>query len=152
MSLAKIIILAIELENMIGEIYRLASNLLPEENIGRELARLADEEQQHLNLLRNSRNYLAKAPEDFGQPAISEEEMLLGIKKAQEVLAKIENRKLLLPQMLEELKELERGFEKIHLNTLIEVQDESLKKLFHLLAGEDKKHVERLSALLESLQ
>ncbi|MBC7364645.1 MAG: hypothetical protein H5U07_08950 [Candidatus Aminicenantes bacterium] len=152
MSLAKIVSLAIELENMIGEIYQLASDLSPEENIGRELARLADEEQQHVNLLRTGRNYLTKVPEVFGQPTISEEEMLLGIKKAQEVLAKIENRKLLLPQMLDELRELERSFEKIHLNTLIEVQDKNLKKLFQALAGEDKKHVERLSALLESLQ
>jgi hypothetical protein len=44
MSSAKIVTLAIELENLIGEIYRLASNLSPEENIGRELARLAAEE------------------------------------------------------------------------------------------------------------
>jgi hypothetical protein len=78
--------------------------------------------------------------------------MLLGLKKAQELLAKIENRKLLLPQMLEELRELEREFEKIHLNTLIEIQDESLKKLFRVLAGEDEKHVERLEQLLESLK
>jgi len=152
MSSAKIVTLAIELENLIGEIYRLAANLSPEENIGRELARLAAEEQQHVNLLRTGQNYLTKAPEVFGQLAISEEEMLLGLKKAQELLAKIENRKLLLPQMLEELRELEREFEKIHLNTLIEIQDESLKKLFRVLAGEDEKHVERLEQLLESLK
>ena len=152
MSLAKIITLAIELENLIGEIYHLAANLSPGENIGKELARLAEEEQQHVNLLRTGRNYLTKAPEVFGQPAISEEEMLLGLKKAQELLAKIENRKLLLPQMLEELRELEREFEKIHLNTLIEIKDESLKKLFRVLAGEDEKHVERLEQLLESLK
>jgi rubrerythrin len=54
--------------------------------------------------------------------------------------------------MLEELRELEREFEKIHLNTLIEIQDESLKKLFRVLAGEDEKHVERLEQLLESLK
>ena len=152
MSLAKIVTLAIELENLIGEIYRLAANLSSEDNTGQELARLAEEEQQHVNLQRTGRNYLAKTPEVFGQPAISEEEMLLGLKKAQELLVKIENRKLLLPQMLEELRELEREFEKIHLNTLIEIQDESLKKLFRVLAGEDEKHVERLEQLLESLK
>jgi len=152
MSSAKIVILAIELENLIGEIYRLATNLSPEENIGQELARLAEEEQQHVNLLRTGRNYLTKAPEVFGQPAISEEEIFLGLKKAQELLAKIENRKLLLPQMLEELRELERELEKIHLNTLVETKDESLKKLFRVLAGEDEKHAERLEQLLENFK
>jgi rubrerythrin len=152
MSLAKIVTLAIELENLVGEIYRLAANLSPEDNTGQELARLANEEQQHVNLLRTGRNYLTKAPEVFGQPAISEEEMLLGLKKAQELLVKIENRKLLLPQMLEELRELERELEKIHLNTLVETKDESLKKLFRVLAGEDEKHVERLEQLLENFK
>ncbi|MCI4446072.1 MAG: hypothetical protein JHC32_08615, partial [Candidatus Aminicenantes bacterium] len=63
MSLAKIVPLAIELENLVGEIYRLAANLSPEDNTGQELARLANEEQQHVNLLRTGRNYLTKAPE-----------------------------------------------------------------------------------------
>ncbi len=152
MSLAKIITLSIELESLINQIYLMVSDLSPEEKISRELARLAGEEQQHVNLLRTGRNYLTKAPEVFGQPAISDEEVLLGLKKAQELLAKIENRKLLLLQMLEELRELERDFEKIHLNTLIEVQDKSLKKLFRVLAGDDGKHIERLSELLESLK
>lgn len=152
MSLAKIITQAIELENLIGEIYRLASSLSPDEFLARELARLADEELQHVNQLRTGRNYLARAPEAFGQPAIDEEEMLQGIKSAQELLARIEGRKLLLPQILAELKNLESQFEKIHLNTLMEIQDESLKKLFQVLAGEDQKHVKRLSHLLDLLQ
>ncbi len=152
MSLAKVINLAIELENLIGEIYRLASILSPDENIARALDRLAEEEQQHVNLLRTGRNYLARVPEVFGSPAISENEMLEGLKSAQALLARIESRKLLLPQMLTELKELESQFEKIHLHTLIEIQDESLKKLFQVLSGEDEKHVERLSELLDLLK
>jgi len=82
MSLAKIITLSIELESLINQIYLMVADLSPEEKISRELARLAEEEHQHVNLLRTGRNYLTKAPEVFGQPAISEEEMLLGLKKS----------------------------------------------------------------------
>ncbi|MDI6848811.1 MAG: hypothetical protein QME69_03355 [Candidatus Saccharicenans sp.] len=47
---------------------------------------------------------------------------------------------------------LEIQFEKIHLQTIVEIKDENLKKLFQKLAGEDRKHTERLSRLLESLK
>ncbi len=43
-------------------------------------------------------------------------------------------------------------FEKIHLHTLVEIQDESLKKLFKRLAGEDRDHLNRLARLLELIK
>lgn len=149
MGISTLIIEAIDLENLVAEIYQQAAELAPSETISRELVRLAGEERDHANLLRAGRNYQARAPEAFGQARISKEELLEGIKAAQDLLARIENKKLLLPQILEELIRLEDSFEKIHLHTLVEIRDESLKKLFQRLAGEDREHLNRLARLLE---
>ena len=147
-----LILEAIDLETLIAEIYRLAAKLAPDENMARELTLLAGEELDHASLLRTARNYQLRAPEAFGEASHSKEELLRGLKSAQELLAKIEGKKLLLPQILEKLIELESQFEKVHLETLVEIRDESLKKLFERLAGEDRKHLNRLSRLLESLK
>lgn len=152
MGISTIIIEAIDLENLVAEIYQLAAELAPNENISRELVRLAGEERDHANLLRAGRNYQNRAPEAFGQARVSKEELLEGIKAAQDLLAKIENKKLLLPQILAELIRLESSFEKIHLHTLVEIHDESLKKLFQRLAGEDRDHLNRLTRLLELIK
>ncbi len=152
MLLSKLIIEAIDLEALIAEIYKQASELAPDENIVRELTSLAGEELAHANLLRTGRNYLTRAPEAFGEATISREELLQGLKATQELLGMIEAKSLLLPQILERLIELETQFEKIHLQTIAEIQEESLKKLFQKLAGEDRKHTERLTRLLESLK
>jgi len=152
MGISTIIIMAIDLENLLAEIYQLAAELAPSENISRELVRLAGEERDHANLLRAGRNYQARAPEAFGQTRVSKEELLEGIKAAQDLLARIENKKLLLVQILYELIVLESRFEKIHLQTLVEIQDESLKKLFQRLAGEDRDHLNRLARLLELIK
>lgn len=152
MGISTLVIEAIDLENLVAEIYQLAAELAPSENVSRELVRLAGEERDHANLLRAGRNYQARAPEAFGQARVSKEELLEGIKTAQDLLARIENKKLLLPQILEELIRLEDRFEKIHLHTLVEIHDESLKKLFQRLAGEDREHLNRLARLLELLK
>lgn len=152
MGISTIIIMAIDLENLLAEIYQLAAELAPSENISRELVRLAGEEREHANLLRAGRNYQARVPEAFGQAGVSKEELLEGIKAGRDLLARIENKRLLLPQILDELIKLESRFEKIHLHTLVEIQDESLKKLFQRLAGEDRDHLNRLTRLLELLK
>ncbi len=152
MSLSIIMVEAIDLEILLSEIYRKTAELAPEESIGKELILLAGEELAHANLLRTGRNYLTRAPEAFGEATISREELLQGLKATQELLGMIEAKSLLLPQILERLIELETQFEKIHLQTIAEIQEESLKKLFQKLAGEDRKHTERLTRLLESLK
>ncbi|MCR4409488.1 MAG: hypothetical protein QHH43_03155 [Candidatus Saccharicenans sp.] len=152
MSITALIIEAIDLENLVAEIYQQTAELAPSENIAKELVSLSGEERDHANLLRAGRNYQARAPEAFGQARISKEELLEGIKAAQDLLARIENKKLLLPQILGELLELEGRFEKIHLHTLVEIHDESLKKLFQRLAGEDRDHLNRLTRLLELIK
>lgn len=152
MSLSAFILDAIDLENLIAEIYQLAAALAPDENIAGELTRLSGEERDHANLLRAGKNYHTRAPEAFGQPLITREELLSGLKAAQDLLVRIENKTLLLPQILGELIELESRFEKIHLHTLVEIRDESLKKLFQRLAGGDREHINRLARLLEIIK
>ena len=143
---------AIDLETLIAEIYRLAAELAPDENMTRELTLLSGEELGHASLLRSARNYQLRAPEAFGEASLSKEDLLKGLKSAQELLARIEKKQLLLSQVLERLMELEGQFEKAHLQTLVEIHDVSLKKLFERLAGEDREHLKRLSRLLELLK
>ncbi|MDI6698638.1 MAG: hypothetical protein QME85_06855 [Candidatus Saccharicenans sp.] len=152
MLLSALIIEAIDLEALIDEIYKRAAELALDGNIARELTGLAGEELDHASLLRAGRNYLTRAPEAFGEATISREELLQGLKATRELLGMIEGKKLLLSQILERLMKLEIQFEKIHLQTIVEIKDENLKKLFQKLSGEDRKHTERLSRLLESLK
>jgi len=65
------------------------------------------------------------------------------------LLSDVKSWKLSLSWIIGKPGPLESELEKVHLNSIAEINDENLKKLFQALAGEDQKHIERLSELLE---
>jgi len=54
-------------------------------------------------------------------------------------------------QALKKIYDLEKKFERVHMNTAVEFKDYSLKKLFEALARADAEHRQRLERLIAQL-
>jgi len=152
MSLRQAIDLAIEVETLISVCYQKTSELCPEVDLASVLTRMSREEIQHAHLLRAGKTYLNQAPEAFSQERVKVAEIEAGLMGTAELLSEIESQKLSFFQIIERLRQLESELEKVHLNSIAVINDENLKRLFKALAGEDQKHVDSLSELLERLK
>jgi rubrerythrin len=141
---------AIDLEQKIQSCYEFLSKITVD-GIAAELRQLAHEEKSHINVLRTGKNFVIRMPEVFGQETVSDTEIRLGIKAAADIEEGLKAQKLEYPQALKKVYDLEKKFERVHMNTAVEFKDYSLKKLFEALARADAEHrqrVERLIALL----
>ena len=125
---------AIQLEERIQSCYGLLSKVA-QDGIADELRQLAREEKSHVNVLRTGKNFVIRAPDVFGQEMVSDTEIRLGIKAAADLEEGLKAQKMEYPQALKRVYDLEKKYERIHLNTAVEVKDYTLKKLFEALAA-----------------
>jgi rubrerythrin len=137
------------LEETISACYEALARLSSDKTISWRLNRMALEEKNHANILRSGKSYIKMAPAAFGSEIMTIGEVKAGIGLAQDLLRMIRQTSNL-EDGLKMLLDLERRFEKIHLDTAVEIRDASLKKLFHDLAQEDKTHTQALEEILSS--
>jgi rubrerythrin len=147
-NIIKVISLAIELENEISVSYEKASQIAPLQSLRDQLKQLAMDEVSHATLLKTGLNYIANAREAFEGTILRRDEIEVGIKKLKILNDEIENRKIGIHKALENIFNLELFFNKIHLNTIVEIKDESLKNLFKTLAKDDQEHANRINKIL----
>jgi len=141
---------AIELEARIQACYEFLSKVT-QDGVAAELRQLAREEKSHINVLRTGKNFVIRTPDVFGQETVSDTEIRLGIKAASELEEGLKTQKMEYPQALKKVYDLEKKFERVHMNTAVEFKDYSLKKLFEALARADAEHRQRLERLIAQL-
>jgi len=141
---------AIDLEQRIQSCYEFLSKIT-EDGVAAELRELAHEEKSHINVLRTGKNFVIRTPDVFGQEMVSDTEIRLGIKAAADIEEALKERKLEYAQALKKIYDLEKKFERVHMNTAVEFKDYSLKKLFEALARADAEHRQRLERLIAQL-
>jgi len=138
---------AIELERLIASCYEILSGI-SENSISEELKKLSREEKSHISVLKTGKNYVFRAPDAFGDERVSDIEIRLGQKVAADLFDDLEAGKTNFRQGLKRLYDLEKKFERVHMNTAVEFKDPSLKKLFETLALADAEHRKRLERLI----
>jgi rubrerythrin len=141
---------AIQLEERIQACYEFLSKIT-QDGIAAELRQLAREEKSHINVLRTGKNFVIRTPDVFGQETVSDTEIRLGIKTASDLEEGLKTQKIEYPQALKRVYDLEKKFERVHMNTAVEFKDYSLKKLFEALARADAEHRQRLERLIAQL-
>jgi rubrerythrin len=141
---------AIELEQRIRSCYEFLGRLT-QDGVAAELRELAHEEKSHINVLKTGKNFVVRTPDLFGQETVSDIEIRLGIKAAADVEEGLKTQKLGSSQALKKIYDLEKKFERVHMNTAVEFKDYSLKKLFEALARADAEHRQRLERLIAQI-
>lgn len=138
---------AIELEERLSTCYELLSQTA-KDGLSGELKALAREEKSHVSVLKTGKNFVFQAPDAFGPATISDAEIQIGIKAVSDLQADLKAARLDLAGGLKRLSNLEKKFEKVHMNRAVEFNDFSLRKLFEALARADAEHRQRLDRLL----
>jgi len=148
-KIIKVISLAIELENEISICYEKASQIAPLQSLQDQLKQLAKDEVSHAALLKTGLKYITNAREAFEGTTLGSDEIEEGIKKVKLLNEEIDNRRIGIHKALENIFNLEIYFTKIHLNTIVEIKEESLKNLFKALAKDDREHADRINKILK---
>ena len=141
---------AIELEERIQVCYNLISKTT-KDGVSEELRQLAREEKSHVNVLRTGKSFVIRTPDAFGQESLSREEIRRGVKAAADLEEGLKAQKMEYRRALERIYDLEKKYERIHMNTAVEFKDYSLRKLFEALARADAEHRQRLERLIAQL-
>jgi len=151
MNIHETIDLATQMEEKMSECYRELSQLCSDEPISNELKELSREEIDHMNLLITGKYYVSEAPDLFELNSDREFEMKKGLNRVITLIDRIKNKKVSLAEAINDTFELEKLFEQLHLNTILEVKDASLEKLFKALSRGDKEHKKRLIEVLKKV-
>ena len=147
MNLNDFINLGIRLEETISTCYECLAGLSLDKTVSWKLNKMAQEEKNHADILRSGKKYIKMIPDAFGGPLMTLAEIKTGLRQAQKLLRTIRQTSDL-EEGLKMLLELERRFEKAHLDTSIEIRDPSLKKLFQDLSQADRIHTESLEEII----
>ena len=130
------------------QLNELSRSIVTDDKLVAELKTLSQEEIDHANLLKTGKNYLRSAPEQFEQADLTPEAVDGFIEEVSRLTQELENRHIGIAKSLKRIHDLEKKFEKAHLQTVVAVKDPSLKELFEALAQGDKAHVRRLKSLI----
>lgn len=140
---------AAALEDALAESYGLLAGLTADPGVSEKLNRLRREEENHARIIRTGKNYVRRAPDLFGEAIISGAELQAGLASCREVTADIRSAWLPFREGLVRLAGLEDQFEKIHLDSALEVKDENLGRLFRRMARDDREHRVVLEEILQ---
>ncbi len=144
--------LSIQIEKNISECYAKVNETFPENMLREDLEKLARDELTHMELLRTGKKYVFKAPEAFPESVSLNKELKQGHFLTCKLKSDLEKNKLTFYKALMKLHALEKRYERVHLNTLIEVKDSSLAELFKALAAGDNSHWERLETMMKRVK
>jgi rubrerythrin len=138
---------AIELEKKIQACYEFLSRVT-RDGMAAELRQLAREEKSHVHVLRTGKNFVTRTPGGFDLETVTDTGIRLGIETAAEVEAGLKSQRMMPCRALRKLHDLEKKYERIHINAAVEFKDYPLKKLFEALARADAEHRQRLERLI----
>jgi rubrerythrin len=138
---------AIRLEQAVAACHQSLAEIVPDPESCEELRRMAHEETQHVNALRLGLDYVSKMPDLFGRQIVPCEILQEGLDGAEALLKDILTG-LAWRAHLVRLRDLERKFESVHIDTSVEILDPTLRRLFESLCREDRAHVEVLDGIL----
>jgi len=140
----------IRLEEIISRCYESLADSCPGDRTRELMHKISREEINHANTLRLGLEYIRKMPDLFGPQIMSPADLLAGIRQAEALLKDIVARPELRAQ-LERLLGLERQFDGVHMNTAVEIKEDSLKKLFENLGRDERNHTEAINEILSVL-
>lgn len=141
--------LAIEIEEGFFHCYSQMSKIYTQANLSGDFYKLAQEELGHVNLIKTSKKYVFQAPEAFEQEPGFIEDMREGLARINLLLEDLNTTEVSLMESLDRMYELESNLEKVHIDTMMQIKDPSLQRLFTALCEGDKAHRARLTAILE---
>jgi rubrerythrin len=141
---------AVRLEEKIFACYEKLSEMA-EDGLSGELKVMAQEEKSHISVLKTGKNFVFRAPDVFGRETASDFEIQEGIKTTSGLHSDLATDKAEFRKGLKRLHDIEKKLEKVHMNTAVEINDFSLKKLFEALARADAEHRQRLERLIARL-
>ena len=139
--------LAMEIEDLLSRCYSRLSEKSAESDLREEFVRLAEDERNHLNLIKIGKNYVFEAPEAFGEDVGFYAELKEGLGQVKDLLNDLDDPNAALEEGLERMYTLEMRLECVHFDSLAEIKDPQLNSLFKALGEGDKAHRERLKAL-----
>lgn len=139
---------AAALEEILSAIYGILADMTADEEMKKDLRKLQREETNHALVIRTGKNYVRRASEAFGPTIIGETELEGGMEAARSILDNIRSGELDFRAALAHLRRLEDQFEKIHMATVMAVNDEKLQELFRQLSRDDNDHGLRVDDML----
>ena len=142
---------AILLEQKFAECYEQMSEIVFDKYVSDQLKILSQEEISHVNLLKTGLSYAKQEPNLFKDTKISSMEIDRGIKMLIRLKESIQNKEIDITQAIHKIYDLEMIFEEVHLNTIAEYEEPSMKKLFEALSKGNRSHRERLEKLVGKL-
>jgi rubrerythrin len=128
------------LEETISSCYRALGERVSEAALRKDFERLADEKRNHALVIRTGKNYFRKEPDLFGETILDQAELAAGLQLARAILEAIRSNETIFREAVKRLREMEIRFEKLHVDTVMPVRDESLRELFRQLARIDLDH------------
>lgn len=151
LSVIRALSLAIDLELKVAEAYEKLSRMAVDETVKEDLTTLSREEKVHANLLRTGKHFVHSDPLLFANEKISEKDIGDHLKMIENFLKYVDDKILDLEDALRRMHDMESWFETVHIQTLLEVKDPFLRKLFEALSTGDRAHTRRLEKLIQAL-
>ncbi len=141
--------LAMQIERAFSHCYSQMSVNFPHDDLDREFSILAQEELVHSSLIKTGKSYALKVPEAFGPESDFHGDMQQGLSQIEELQQDLVNNSVALKQALQRMHALEARYEKVHMDSLADIKDDSLRQLFTALSTGDKAHRERLERIIQ---
>jgi rubrerythrin len=150
MDVAHFIDTAAELEAEISKLYEALAKNSGDRPVASRLLKLADEEIQHVNLLRRGKNYYEEMPDLFTGLTMDPGDVEAGLNDLRAFHARLGKEKASLAGQLKRMLEFEKRFEKVHMGVSVNIKDATLRDLFSNLTKGDQSHILVLKALIDS--
>jgi hypothetical protein len=150
MDIPRFLDLAVDLETQLSKVYEALAERCGEPPIAAQLKALANAEINHANIIRRGRRYYDELPDLFAGIIMNEIEVAAGLEEARILHTSLSHGEISFPDGLRKLLDLEKRFEKIHIEVSVRFTDSSTRRLFDSLAHSDKSQVEVLKGLIES--
>lgn len=139
---------AIALESLFQRAYEKLKHQTKNPSVSQILERLELDEIEHRHMLRTGLNYIEHAPDLFGDPIVSEEELDEYFELTNKALSQIEKNEITTLEALEKLSSLEMQLKDIHMKYLVPIMDDRLREVFIALSSYDQEHVKVIRKLI----
>ena len=147
MNIQDLMTAAAELELVAAKLYDTLADVSADETLTRALRAISNDEVCHANALSVGKKVHQEGPDVFSRINMEEEEIQQGIQEGTGFRAELKSG-FDLTEGLKKMIELERRFERIHINTSIKITNPSLKRLFEALTKGDRSHIITLNRLI----
>ncbi|RMF47149.1 MAG: hypothetical protein D6751_03425 [Deltaproteobacteria bacterium] len=141
--------LCAQIEEVVRDIYTFLAEGAETQDLARFWRDLADDESEHINLIRFASRLDDVAFDGFARSAGELRALLF---KARDVSDLVQGRIWQLPDLVDLLASLEREFMVLHAALMARFVDDAMRRLFEQLGQGDEKHLARLESLAGELR